>query len=128
MRDLINIVEGAPTIKSVATAPGGNIDRKKADRVEDPRGFFKNAKHPIDETEELEEKTVAADRTVKMEWKVEAYKKDSGAVTASKDCDNNDEAWETAKGYRRVAGSNTGIRIIDITHTTVTTSKVRNIL
>lgn len=48
MRDLIQIVEGSlnedPTITSVTSSKG--IDRKKAERIEDPEGHFKDADSP----------------------------------------------------------------------------------
>lgn len=76
---------------------------------------------------ELDERLLG-DRTVEIEHRVESYRKDSGQVIQSKICSTNDEAWELAKQFRRGATANIGVRIIDLTHTTVTTKKVRNLI
>ena len=34
---------------AAATKPGGNIDRKKADRMLDPHGYFEKNKHQLRE-------------------------------------------------------------------------------
>ena len=77
---------------------------------------------------ELEERLLPTSRIVKAEWKVETYRKDTGEVLVSKDCETNEEAWELAKGFRHGAGAKIGIRITDIAHTTITSKKIHKIL
>lgn len=127
MRDLINIVEAA-TIKSVSTGPGGNVDRNKADRVEDPQGFFKKAKsahHNLSE-EELDERDPGK-RTIEIDWVVESYDKASNTVLSSKEFGNVEEAWELAKQFKRGATPNVGVRMVEVTKTSIVTRKVRNL-
>jgi hypothetical protein len=78
--------------------------------------------------QELDERLFdSTDKSVKAEWRVETYRKSDGEILTKRDCASNDEAWEVANSFRRIAGDKTGIRIIDIVHTTVTTKKVRNV-
>ncbi len=127
MRDLITIVEAA-TIKSVGTGPGGAINRNKADRVEDPQGFFKNASsahHNLKE-DEIDERA-PEERSVKLEWIVESYRKSDGVILSKKEFTDKHAAWDLAKQFKRAAGENTGVRIIDVTKTLILTKKVRNL-
>jgi len=66
-------------------------------------------------------------RSVEMEWVVESYRKTDNQVLLLKNVSDRNTAWETAKSLKRGADSNIGIRIVEITTTTVVTSKSRSL-
>lgn len=125
MRDLITLVE-AMTIKS-AQSSDGEINRKKSERILDPKGYFKKAKAPFLEEEELDERE-PTQRSIVTRYVVETFNKATGAVISTRDCEqDSDLAWETAKSFKRGAGNGpTGVRIVNYVTTSVTEKKVRN--